>query len=75
MKKYDYSLGGNLMWCDSDYGVVEASNYDEAVVKARDEMTEKFNAINDKLDGFDTICFNAEEISVTEVKEGINSHW
>tara|TARA_R110000851_G_C12715346_1_gene527818 strand:+ start:196 stop:429 length:234 start_codon:yes stop_codon:yes gene_type:complete len=74
LKKYNYLLSTNTVWCSFDGGTVEAENTAEALRKAENELTRELTkvnlalAANPETKGMD-ISMDLDQIEITEVKE------
>ena len=74
LKKYNYLLSTNTVWCSFDGGTVEAEIGSEALRLASEELTRELDkanaalAANPETKGMD-ISMDLDQIEITEVKE------
>lgn len=68
MKQWNYSVSSNSVWTSFDYGTVEAETYEEALEKAKAELKENFDKVNEILNSQDetfTIDYDERYIEIT----------
>ena len=65
-KTWEYNVSTNVIWLDFDYGTVQASNYDEALNLAKNEISNNLTKANKRLKGLAEIGINLDEVIVTE---------
>lgn len=74
MKKWNYKCSTNTIWTSFDYGTVEAPTQEEALIKAKEELSYNLKKCNDTLDHCDItkgfrVKFDLSQIELSEVKQ------
>ncbi len=68
MKKYNYSISTGTIWTSFDYGTVEAESYEEAKIKAMEQIEIDFEKAREFLiKGKMDIYCDSNQVQITEI--------
>lgn len=67
IQEWSYSATTNTIWSDSDYGRVEAEDEGEALRLAKEKLTQDFNEMNRRLEGFSKVYINLDNVEVVKI--------